>query len=135
MMGQDLVELAKQYVSLTAQLEEVRGEIRKCVLNGAGGDIIFRPPTAARRPAKAAGKTKAKAKPAHPDRATVMAVARQAEEAIVALLRQNPGLRTSQIVEGTSSQRSSTVAERLKRLKQKGLVSGGGGEGWTATAS
>jgi hypothetical protein len=36
MLGAGLVELARRYVSLSDELEVVRGEIARTVLNGAG---------------------------------------------------------------------------------------------------
>jgi hypothetical protein len=34
----DLVTLARRFVALTEELHQVRREIRRCVLDGAGGD-------------------------------------------------------------------------------------------------
>jgi hypothetical protein len=49
----DLVELARRYVSLSDQLESVRGEIAKAVLNGGGGNPEPHPTSAQRRGEKA----------------------------------------------------------------------------------
>lgn len=45
MSGEGLVELARQYVRLSDQLEAVRGEIKRVVLNGGDGSPVF--PTSA----------------------------------------------------------------------------------------
>ena len=119
MMG--LVELARQYVSLSEQLEGVREQIKLAVLNGGAGDaaITARPI----KPAKKAGG----AKSSHPH----IAAAAQAEARILELIRDQP-LKTSQIASATNS-KLNTVGERLKRLRDKGLAVSGDG-GWQAVA-
>jgi hypothetical protein len=112
-----LVDLARRFVTLSEELEQVRDDIRRCVLNGAG-DADHRPPTQARRGA------------GHP--AAIRSA--EAEDRILTLLKDRPGLRTAEIAEATAAKKTTTV-ERLRRLREKGTVTGGGNEGWSATAT
>jgi hypothetical protein len=109
-----LVELARRYVAVSDELEVIRGEIRAAVLNGAG-DSAPVPFVAARlRPGP------------HPKAAA-------AEQAIVALLEKEPGLKTSAIAKATGSP-AVTVQDRLRRLRKRGAIAGSGTEGWRTTA-
>jgi hypothetical protein len=117
----DLVTLAKRFVALSEELEAVRGEIRRCVLDGVE-EAPVRPPI------KPAGR-KHPAGQEHP--AAKKAAVVEAE--IMALLRDKPGTGTAEVARATASKTSTTV-ERLRRLREKGMVTGGGGEGWTAVA-
>jgi hypothetical protein len=60
--------------------------------------------------------------------------AQEAEAKIVELLRERPGLGTAAIARSTAA-KVNTTAERLKRLRAKGEVRGGGGDGWVVAAS
>jgi hypothetical protein len=73
MIAQDLVELAKRYVSLTAQLVEVRNAIKRCVLNGADPEPPLGPTQARSKP----GQKTTKPKP--PSRDEVMQEAKRAD--------------------------------------------------------
>jgi predicted Rossmann fold nucleotide-binding protein DprA/Smf involved in DNA uptake len=107
-MKPDLVELARRYVDLNSQLEEVRNAMRVALANGADPS------------------------PPHPTQRSLRDRARAADEQVVALLREKP-MRANEIVTAMSA-KTSTVSERLRRLKQKGLIEPCDG-GWTATSS
>jgi hypothetical protein len=112
-----LTELARKFVDLSDQLEAVRVEIKRCVLNG--GDPMPNHPPRARASTKAAGrKAKQSAK---------------AEAAIVTLISETP-MRTSQIARATSA-RVNTVSERMRRLCQRGAVRRGEDGLWAAAAA
>lgn len=115
-----LVELARQYVSLSEQLEGVREQIKHAVLNGGGGAVVTARPI---QPAKKAGGSKS----SHPH----VAAAAQAEAKILELIRDQP-LRTAQIAKLTEAKVNTTI-ERLKRLRDKGMATSDGGE-WRASA-
>jgi hypothetical protein len=121
----DLVTLARRFVALSEELEAVRNEIRRCVLDGVG-EAPVRPP----KPAGRSGGSKDPAGRQHPARAK----AAEIEGRIVAALTDQPGLRTAQIARATEANVSST-SERLRRLREKGLVQGRGDSGWTATVA
>jgi hypothetical protein len=112
----DLVELARRYVSLSDELEAVRGEIKLAVLNGGAGAHPTRPT----QPARSAGGS-------HPN----AILAQEAEAKIVELLRSTPGLGTTQIANETGS-KVNTVTQRLQRLKDRGLIERLDGSGWGA---
>jgi hypothetical protein len=120
MAGEGLVELARRFVELSDELEGVRGEIRKAVLNGTGGSAP-RPTPARSKPGNPRG-------PQHPK--TVAAA--EAETRILSLLRATPGMGTMAIARATGAKRNTTV-QRLQRLRARGEVQGGGGDGWTAS--
>lgn len=112
-----LVELATRYVALNDELESVRELIKRLVVNGPR---LRGNPTRAERPG-AKG-------PPHPN---AMAAA-TAERTIIGLLQQSPGMGTAAVARATGA-RANTTAERLKRLRAKGLMVGGGGDGWSAS--
>jgi hypothetical protein len=106
-----LVELARKFVALSDQLDEVRDQIKHAVVNGSGG----KPEAPFTSPARQGGNNQKAA----------------AEEAkIIDLLRSSPNLKTAQIAKATAS-KTSTLSERLRRLKVRGEVTGGGNAGWT----
>jgi hypothetical protein len=139
----DLVELAQRYVSLTAQLESVRNQMRKALANGA--DLLparpTKPPVSGGRttkPHKSKSRAAVRAKrpesrPKPSSRDEVMARAVLADEAVMTLVRSRPGVRTGEIARSTQA-KSTTTVERLRRLKDKGLITGGRNEGWTAAS-
>jgi hypothetical protein len=121
MMAQaELVQLAERLVQLDRETAEVRSEMLRLLSNGADPN-----PPPFERPARPGSKTGSN----HPAKAR----AAKAESQIVALLQEKPGLRTAQVAEATASKSSATI-DRLRRLRDRGLVSGGGAEGWTATS-
>lgn len=105
-----LVDLARKFVELSEEIEEVRAGIKRAVLNGADPG----PFSPVRR--GPAGKA-----------------TQQAEQAIVKLLREQPSLKTAAIAKATGAP-TVTVQDRLRRLKARGEVEGGGTNGWQATA-
>ncbi len=117
----DLVTLARRYVELADELEGVRTEIKKVVMNGAG-DHAPRPLSA--RPARAPAQAK------HPNSVGAEA----AEAKIVEVLTATPGMTTGAIATAVGSPTTSTV-HRLRRLRSKGMVQGGGNAGWALVAS
>jgi hypothetical protein len=126
-----LVALARRFVTLSEELDQVRDEIRRCVMNGAGGDSVeVRPPS---QPGAAPAKAKRSSARAL-DRAALMAEAREADEAVLAIVRAHPGVKTGEVRRETK-QRASTLSERLRRLVKRGLVERGADGAWTATAS
>jgi hypothetical protein len=112
-----LVELARRYVSLSDELESVRDQIKRALMKDAG-DAAPTPRPMPARPTKPGG---------HPN----AAAAQEAERQIVELLRATPGMGTAAIARSTGA-KVNTTAERLKRMKAKGLTVGGGADGWTA---
>jgi hypothetical protein len=112
-----LAELARRYVSLSDELESVRDQIKRALMKDAG-DAAPTPRPMPARPTKPGG---------HPN----AAAAQEAEAKIIELLRATPGLGTAAIARSTGA-KVNTTAERLKRLKAKGLTVGGGADGWTA---
>jgi hypothetical protein len=113
-----LVELAERYLTLTRELEETRSAMKAILMNGAG-DEQPRPTQGSLR--KAASQSQGR-----------FVNARAADEQVLALLRTRP-MRSVEIVKATSG-KTSTVSERLRRLRQKGLVEPCEGGGWTATS-
>jgi MarR family len=114
MSGEGLVELARRYVALSDELETVRGEIARAVLNGEG------PKENPIRPARSPSGSQ------HP-------APEEAEHSILSLLEKQPNLGTSAIAKAMSA-RTDTTTSRLKRLRQRGQIAGGGHEGWRLAA-
>jgi hypothetical protein len=122
-----LVALAEKYVRLSGELEDTRSAMKRLLMNG-GDDSDARPPT---RPPISGGKPKrSHAKP--PGHAEMMSAAQAAEQKVLDLVRGGM-TRSSEIAAATSS-RVSTCSERLRRLRQKGLVERVG-EGWAAAGT
>lgn len=113
MSGEGLVELARRFVALNDELETVRGEIRKAVLNGAGEARPFTQPS--RQPGGSQARRDAAA---------------AEEQKIVALIRERP-MRTGEIAKAMAAAGSTTI-QRLRRLKEQHRVTGGGEDGWSA---
>ena len=113
-----LVELARQYVALSDQLETVRRQIKLAVMNG--GEMAKAPFVRAARPGEKSGSQQAKA------------IAAAAERKLLDLIRQQPGTGTAALARSTGA-KVNTSAERLKRMKLRGEVHGGGAVGWTAS--
>jgi hypothetical protein len=121
----ELVQLAERFVRASAELDAIRNEMRKLLLNGADPN----PP----RPTRAA-RPGAKTRPPrqHPKTAKAVAAAK-AEAKIVELVRSTPGLSTAAIARATGCG-TTTAAGRLKRLRARHLVERDAGEGWRASA-
>jgi hypothetical protein len=115
----DLRSLAETYVRLETELEDTRRAMLAALTNGSAPGN----PTPARRRGPPPSYT-------HP----AAARAAEVEGQIVALLNANPGMGTAAIASATSS-RTNTTAERLRRMRTKGVIRGGGSEGWVATAT
>ena len=113
-----LVELARQYVALSDQLETVRRQIKLAVMNG--GEMAKVPFVRAARPGEKSGSQQAKA-----------IAAAAAERKLLDLICQQPGTGTAALARSTGA-KVNTSAERLKRMKLRGEVHGGGAVGWTA---
>ena len=114
----DLIDLARRYVALNDELETVRDQIKRAVMNG-GAD----PPKAPfARPARSPGGSQ------HP--AAIKAA--EAEQTIMVLLKDRPGMRTSEIARKTSS-KTTAVNPRLQRLRSKGLIERDEANGWAAS--
>ncbi len=107
----DLRALAEQYVRLSSEIEGVRQAMLASLTNGAGESRPFIPPSRetggsqARRDAAAAEEAK-----------------------IVALIRERP-MRTSEIARAMAAAGSTTI-QRLRRLRERGQITGGGEDGW-----
>jgi hypothetical protein len=109
MSATELLGLAKRLVALDEETVEVRRAMLAALSNGAD-------PT--QRPTQAPARSKPGPKGAsHPNRVKAQA----AEHQIVALLKDKPGMGTAALAEATSS-KANTTTERLRRLKDRGLV-------------
>jgi hypothetical protein len=115
-----LIELARRYVACADELESLREQIKLALVNGAG--------EAAPGPFVQARSNPGGSQPANA-RAT-----EEAKAAIVQLLKDQPGLGTSAIAQALGA-RVDTTTGRLKTLRTRGAIVGGGREGWRATAA
>jgi hypothetical protein len=104
----DLLGLAERFVRLNAELTAVRSEMLEALTNGAGAPRPFRPAVRPRPGGTGAGE-------------------------ILRLLEERPGLGTSAIAKATNA-RPDTTMGRLKRLRSRGEIAGGGKSGWRVTA-
>jgi DNA invertase Pin-like site-specific DNA recombinase len=114
----DLVALAQQYVETSEQLETIRNAMRAALANGhdVGKEALKPRPT-----------------PARPSRAERMATARAAETRMIELLKERP-MGPTEIAKATGANRA-TVADRLTRLRDKGLAEPCGDGGWRVVSS
>ena len=111
-----LVDLAERFVRLSSELDATRDAMRRLLLNGSGDT-------------PAAPFVQARSKPGtHPN----AKVAQAAEERILELLKTRP-MKMAEIVAATEAKQS-TVSERMRRLRQRGLAAPVGGGAWAATA-
>jgi hypothetical protein len=122
-----LVELARRFVALSDELEAIRGEIRMAVLNGVGP--AGNPP----QPVGGAGGREPAAKQ-YPDRETIRAMSAQQDEAVMELLKSQPGLRTAEIARAIGGNKS-TLQQRLQRLSSRGQVQRDDNGAWAVAAS
>jgi hypothetical protein len=112
-----LVDLAQRLVELDREAAEVRGQmLRLLQSNGKDPD----PP-----PDPLRGRTGPKSDAPHAARAT------KGESQVLALLKERP-MGPSEIMKTTGGRRS-TIRERLRGLRKKGLITRTA-EGWSATA-
>jgi hypothetical protein len=107
---------ATRLVALDAEATKVRNQMRRLLANSVGAPVAAHPSSARRK----AGKQ-------HPNARK----AERAEARIVALLKEK-AMGPAEIVK-TASSRPSTTNERLRRMKEKGLIERGE-DGWSATA-
>jgi hypothetical protein len=123
MMAQaELVSLAERLVQLDRETAEVRSAMLRLLSNGADPN-----PPPFERPARPGARPGPKPGAAHP--AAIRA--RAEEERIVALLKDRPGMGPGEIAEATGA-KGDTTTERLRRLKERGLVAPAQGGGWMA---
>jgi Winged helix-turn-helix DNA-binding len=116
-VGENLVQLAEQFLRLSGELDATRDAMRRLLLNGAE-----EPP---KTPSTMPGQSRAGASIRTRERR------KRPEEKILELLQHQPGTKTGAIAQATGSP-VVTVQDRLRRLRQRGAVTGGGG--WVATA-
>jgi hypothetical protein len=109
MSSTGLVDLARRFVALSDELEEVRGEIRMAVLNGGGAPHP-------QSPAVMSGGEQPKTQS---DR---IAKSQATDEAVMTLLRSNPGMKSSAIARALAANKA-TTSQRLERLAAKGQIS------------
>jgi hypothetical protein len=117
-MGEDLRVLAADFVRLSSELEATRAAMKRLLLNGGEGT----PAGPFSRPARVSGVQRAN-----------KVAAEAAERAIVELLRDQPSLKTGAIAAATGAP-AVTVQDRLRRLKRRGEIRGGGVAGWVAAS-
>jgi hypothetical protein len=120
-MAEGLVELAQKYIALAGEIEGVRDAMKRLLMNGVEGPKEN--PTPARRSGMKGSQPSNK-----------MQVAAEAERTIIEMLREQPGLRTGQIAAQMQAG-STTTIDRLKRLKGRGQIEGGGDSGWQVSAA
>ena len=128
----DLVGLARRYVALSDELESIRGEIAKAVLNGGDPSAPF--VNAQRRGGKASQGSRSQLQSRQelqPSQPNHIEAAKLAEEKILSLLRERP--RRMAEISSEMQARQSTTSERLRRMRDKGLVKRDG-EGWAVSA-
>ena len=101
-----LVELARKFVALSAELEATRNAMRAALLDRSDGN-----PTTA-------GSTGPHKKGM--DREAILAQSKAADGRVIALLRDKP-MRPSEIARATQG-KLSTTRERLRRLQKRGVV-------------
>ena len=124
----DLVELARRYVSLSDQLESVRGEIAKAVLNGSGGEPA-RPTQPARR--ALGGKVQSQESPSKPNHLEAAKGSRGGDSHSTG---RGSGRKKWPRLATEMHSKQSTMSERLRRLKERHLIERSG-EGWAVVAS
>ena len=130
-MSGDLRALAEQFISLTGQIETVRRAMLAALSNGAGPEP--RPTLPARSKLGGRPKASSKASSSSSSKAPKAIAAAAAESEIMEIVRAKPGVRTAQIARATGA-KGPTVTARIARLRERGLIEGGGPAGFTATA-
>jgi hypothetical protein len=117
-MAEDLVHLAETFLRLSGELNETREAMKRLLLNGGEGT----PAGPFSRPARVSGVQRPN-----------LGAAQAAEARILELLRERPQLKTGAIAQATGSN-TQTVSDRLKRLRKRGEIIGGGAGGWVAAS-
>ena len=118
----DLATLAREYVTLSDLIAIVRDAIRKLLLNGGDGDASVRPTPARSKPGVKGPRLK------HPN----AQLAAEAEQKIIDLLKTRP-VRMAEIATEMGAKQT-TTSERVRRLRERGLIVPVEGGGWTASA-
>jgi hypothetical protein len=113
----DLRTLAEKFVRLSTEIEETRTAMLACLTNGADP----RPFSPAVRP-RLGGRQKAN-----------VIAAREAEAQVIERLRERP-MGTAELARATGAP-VVTVQDRLRRLRSRGVIEGGGKDGWRVTAT
>lgn len=113
----DLRSLAGKYVELSEEIESVRAAMLAALTTNGAPEVPFA------RPARSPGGSR------HKNATT----ARAAENAILERLRETPGLTTAAIAKATAAP-PVTTQDRLRRLRSRGAIEGGGSSGWQVTA-
>lgn len=103
-----LVDLAERFVRLTGELKDTRNAMRRLLLNGSGEkpDLPFHPAVRPRPGGTGAG-----------------------TKEILRLLAKEPNLGTTAIARAMNA-KVDTTTSRLKRLRLRGEIEGGGASGW-----
>jgi predicted Rossmann fold nucleotide-binding protein DprA/Smf involved in DNA uptake len=108
-MAENLIQLAERFVRQSKELDETRDAMKRLLLNG-GDDKPSAPFVKAGRPGRTGSQSQ------HPN----AILAQQAESRILELLKTGPK-RMAELASETET-RQSTTSERLRRLREKGLV-------------
>jgi hypothetical protein len=124
----DLIRLAEEFVATARQLDQIRQQMRIALTaNGGDSESETAPhPTQARPKPGKAGKARV-------SKAEMMAAAKALDETALDLIRAQPGVKTGEIRKALAM-KSTTATERIKRLRQRGLIEPNG-EGWRIAAS
>jgi hypothetical protein len=130
-MAENLVQLAERFLHLSTEIEDVRRAMLACLANSAGP--VENPPQPVRRSDGKQPSAPKASKPTHPARSDVMAKSAAADDAVLALLRSTPGLRTAKIARATEA-KTNTLGQRLQRLSSRGQVQRDDSGGWAATS-
>ncbi len=118
MGSDDLVALAKRFVDLTAEIEDTRRAMLTCLTNGAGGEATRPTHAGPAGPSTSSGEAPPQAFDKSASNRMIEAAASEAR--IIEVLKQQPGMGIMALAAATSSKKS-TTAQRLRRLREKGL--------------
>jgi hypothetical protein len=115
----DLVALAREYVTLSDQLETVRAKIKLAVLNGGAGPPEKTPPGDGKGnfPQPRVRAKRARSKTPHPN----AKLAAEAEGRILEVIRSQPGIRTAEIARAMDA-KVNTTTQRLGRMLTRSVV-------------
>ena len=128
-MAQNLIELAERFVRQSRELDETRAAMKRLLLNGAG-DHPVRPPPAG-RPGRTGSQPQPQPQPQEPQ-PNHLELAKQAESQTLAMLKERPHRMAE--ISSEMKARQSTTSERLRRLREKGLVTQANGA-WEAVSA